>query len=279
MDVVQVLEVLKAETGRPFRLLGPAGGGESGSTYVVSEGNRKWVLKIAGPEAADGWDARRSAVEELRARGYPAPAFEAIGSTDGSSWLIEEYLEGSPGSVALGVPVVQAVALNSLQADLRVPVAKSFWENVVGVAVRGGAGYCEVASLRAYSATTSELASDLLGILTEAGELPSGDAVHYDFSPANMLLSGGRISGVIDVEALLYGDRAFDLVTLLYYTRGVEAREHIRKTVLDLTSLAAARVYMAHIVLRQTDWSIRHHDDATVERWLSGAHENLRLFS
>ncbi|MFJ4856421.1 phosphotransferase [Streptomyces sp. NPDC088730] len=45
--------------------------------------------------------------------------------------------------------------------------------------------------------------------------LPSGDLVHGDFRPGNILCHADRISGVIDIEALGSGTRVFDYATLL----------------------------------------------------------------
>ena len=35
------------------------------------------------------------------------------------------------------------------------------------------------------------------------------------------------------------------------------------------------RAYWAHLSLRQVDWSIRHHDAATVDRWLTVAESGM----
>jgi aminoglycoside phosphotransferase (APT) family kinase protein len=48
-------------------------------------------------------------------------------------------------------------------------------------------------------------------------ELPTGDLVHGDLNPDNVLLDGDRISALIDVEAVGRGSRMHDLATLLVY--------------------------------------------------------------
>ena len=45
--------------------------------------------------------------------------------------------------------------------------------------------------------------------------LPTGDLVHGDFRPGNILFHANHVSGVIDIEALGSGTRAFDYATLL----------------------------------------------------------------
>jgi len=54
---------------------------------------------------------------------------------------------------------------------------------------------------------------------TAASDNPSrpGDIVHWDFNPANILIEGDRITGVIDWEGMRIGAASFDLVTLLFY--------------------------------------------------------------
>jgi Ser/Thr protein kinase RdoA (MazF antagonist) len=41
-----------------------------------------------------------------------------------------------------------------------------------------------------------------------AAALPAGDLVHGDFGPQNVLVDGGRIAAVIDLEAAGCGTRA-----------------------------------------------------------------------
>ena len=58
------------------------------------------------------------------------------------------------------------------------------------------------------------------------------------------------------------GDRAFDLATLLFYCYDHDGvRERLRGRLLELASPAATRAYLAHLVLRQVDWSLRFHPD------------------
>jgi aminoglycoside phosphotransferase (APT) family kinase protein len=45
--------------------------------------------------------------------------------------------------------------------------------------------------------------------------LPTGDFVHGDFTPRNMLFGRGRLAAVIDLEGFGRGTRVIDLVALL----------------------------------------------------------------
>jgi hypothetical protein len=96
--------------------------------------------------------------------------------------------------------------------------------------------------------------------------IPDGeDFVHYDFHSANLLSDGAAITGVIGINPqILAGDRAFDLATFLfYYYDHDEIRGMLRARLLDLAGPRAASAYLAHMVLRQVDWSLRYHPTAT----------------
>lgn len=100
-------------------------------------------------------------------------------------------------------------------------------------------------------------------------EPTTDDIVHLDFTPANVLLDEGRISGVIDWYGECAGDRAFDLVTLLFYAvEQPELRTLLLPEVLARTSEGALRLYLAHLIVRQLDWSIRFHAPEVAAYWL-----------
>lgn len=69
---------------------------------------------------------------------------------------------------------------------------------------------------------------------------------------------------MIDVNPLvLAGDRAFDLATLLFYRYDhEEIRGRLSARLLELAGRPAMRAYLAHMVLRQVDWSLRFHPAA-----------------
>lgn len=73
---------------------------------------------------------------------------------------------------------------------------------------------------------------------------------------------------MIDINPpVLAGDRAFDLATLLFYHYDHDQiRDLLRARLLDLAGPRAAAAYLAHMVLRQVDWSLRHHPAAPTTR-------------
>jgi hypothetical protein len=65
----------------------------------------------------------------------------------------------------------------------------------------------------------------------------------------------------------VHGDRAFDLATLAFYVYDAgELRRPILARLSSLASWAAVRAYLAHMVLRQVEWSVRHYPRALATR-------------
>jgi Phosphotransferase enzyme family len=92
------------------------------------------------------------------------------------------------------------------------------------------------------------------------------DVVHMDFHTASMLAIDRRITGVIDWEGSTSGDAAFDLVTQALYAP--DLRTELLDAARARTDPHALPLYAAHMVLRQVDWSLRHHNAAQVRRYL-----------
>ena len=73
---------------------------------------------------------------------------------------------------------------------------------------------------------------------------------------------------MIDVNPpLLAGDRAFDLATLLFYDYDHDdLRTRLRARLLHLAGPRPSSAYLAHMVLRQVDWSVRYHPASAATR-------------
>jgi Ser/Thr protein kinase RdoA (MazF antagonist) len=268
--------MLRDQVGLDLASLVPAHGGESGSTYLATDsaGTRS-VLKVSrnpGGDADGQLRALGDVVTRLRARGYPAARLQASGQVDGLAFWLQECLPGTvlerradlADSAALSGLLPELLRLNDAQAGLG-SGAYRLSELIITTLTVGGEGYCVHATLEERPDTR-----DLLGALRRtAGRcLPAipecDDYVHYDFTLANLLTDGSGITGVIDINPPpLTGDRAFDLVTLLFYLYDrADIRDRLRARAMELTGDRAVRAYLAHMVLRQVDWSLRHHPRA-----------------
>ena len=270
---------MREQAGLDLVSLRPAGG-ESGAAFWARErGGATWMLKIApGPAAgaADSLDALRAVTGRLRDRGYPAPRVRATGQAAGSAFWITERLPGRVLSGAGGTPGYAAVSrllpelfrLNDAQAGLGAG-GSAFRDLITRTLVTGGDGYCLHSTLAARPDTR-----ELLAALRRIGEIcgpavpPGADFTHFDFQFMNLLSDGQAITGVVDVNPpLVHGDRAFDLATLAFYVYDAsELRRPILARLSSLASRAAVRAYLAHMVLRQVEWSVRHYPAAPATR-------------
>ena len=151
------------------------------------------------------------------------------------------------------------------------------WPRVVASSVLSGArSYLRLATLRDHSDRSRELLSRCQeAVLRFVDRVPEMEAiVHWDFTPDNVLVRDGRVSGVIDWEGVRAGDPAFDLVTLAFYAPDTPLLED------ELSGLDSGlrAVYQAHLCVRQAEWSLRRHDEAPGERMLAYALEVAASF-
>lgn len=283
LSAEQVRHIIREQAGLDLPIVSPAGDGQSAAAFWVTDASgQTGLLKIApGPGAA--------AVSYLRAlddvlgrrdRAYPAARFQAIGATAEFGFWIQERLPGRSLGLDYGEPDYDGISrllpdlfrLNDAQAWLGDGSAD--WAALISRTLAdGGDGYCLHATLDASPDTR-----DLLAALRRVGDsccpaIPAAaDFVHFDFHFENLLHSadpaGDAITGVIDINPpLLAGDRAFDLATLLFYVYDHEGlRRRIGGQLLELAGSRVARAYLAHMVLRQVDWSVRNYPRATATR-------------
>ena len=268
--------LVRQQSGLDFAALTPARGGESRTAFWATDrAGTVSVLKImpgAGPEAVSQLRALDRVLARLGDRGYPAPRFHAVGHAAGLVFWVQQRLPGSvvdhgrgrPDGAALARLLPELLRLNDAQVGLG--TGTGGWPDLITrTLTSGGDGYCLHSTLQARPDTRG-----LLRVLRRIGDtcgpaIPAaGDFVHYDFTLANLLTDGAAITGVIDINPpVLAGDRAFDLATLLFYLYDHDdIRDLLRARLLELAGPQAARAYLAHMVLRQVDWSLRHHPAA-----------------
>ncbi len=139
-----------------------------------------------------------------------------------------------------------------------------------------GPGFCLHAPLQQYDRRTARLLDKIHEIARDTPASDGNDLVHLDYHPGNTLVDAGKVTGVIDWDGAARGDRRLDLITLRFDLAG--RAPHLPGPLderLSRLDPALRRAYWAHMSLRQVDWSIRHHDAATVDRWLSIAESGL----
>jgi hypothetical protein len=254
-----------------FRDAGAYEGGEFGARRVVDDEGRAYVYKQQPPGLAP------QTTEALRAVGYPAPRYIAWGE----DWHLQEELPGTPdrGWGAPGPAVLaQLLELNELQGGRAVDDDRSWPASITESVTLGMPEYAQVGILGRHSDASREL----LALCRRAVERYADslqtrdDVVHWDFTRDNVLVDGDRLTGVIDWGGTRSGDRLFDLATLVYYARG--EMPEVERYVVERIGRGGLAVYLSHIIVRQTDWSLRFHGLDTGEQVLTYGLELARAF-
>ncbi|GAB2572117.1 hypothetical protein Aab01nite_03630 [Paractinoplanes abujensis] len=269
LDAALILERIAEITGVRLVLEGPAPGGEAGAAYVRWPDGRRSVL-------TEGRSRSGPLADRARRAGVPTARHELAAHVDGRRVIVQQRLPGRPPRTT-GLPLVrQMIALNDrlagLLADEPAPQPAELHLTT------DGPGFCLHQPLAGHSPRTAALLTRIHDIGAAGTVMAGDDLVHHDFHPGNVLVDDhGRITGLIDWDGATRGDRLFDLVTLRFVLTGshpallgpIDER---------LTTMPAHRynAYWAHMSLRMVDWSIRHHDTATVDHWLTVAESGLR---
>ena len=263
LDAPHVIDRIAEITGVRLVLEGRAPGGEVGAAYVRWPDGRRSVL-------TEGRSRTGPLVDKARAAGVPTARQELSAHVDGIRVIVQQRLPGSPPHTVDAALVRQMLAVNDrlagLLADAPAPKPTDLHLTT------DGPGFCLHQPLAEYDARTARLLEHVHEVGAEGSAMIGDDLVHLDFHPGNMLVDGGRLTGVVDWDGATRGDRHFDLVTLRFWLTGHDPR----LTAPIDERLAAVperrrRAYWAHMSLRQVDWSIRHHDAAAVAHWLGVA--------
>jgi hypothetical protein len=62
----------------------------------------------------------------------------------------------------------------------------------------------------------------------------------------------------------------FDVATMLFYSYADPAvRSQLWQTIQEQSGPEGGAVYLAHLIHRQVDWSIRYHTAEAIEHWLA----------
>jgi len=269
--VIEV-EELNARHGTEFELVGAYEGGEVGAMRLVDREGRRFVLK----QQPAGLAGRTT--QALRSLGYPAPLYVV----EGSAYQVQEELPGRPAGgwgVAEQRVMARLLELNELQAGTAVDGDTSWPATIVESVTAGFSEFCVVGTLERHSDASRDLLRLCRDVVDrQAVNLTSNrDVVHMDFTLANVLVEDGVVTGVIDWGGTRTGDRLFDLATLVYYARG-EAPE-LEEYVVERIGRSGLSVYLAHMAVRQSDWSLRHHGTDAGDSAVEYSLELMRSFA
>ena len=94
---------------------------------------------------------------------------------------------------------------------------------------------------------------------------------------ANVLVSGERVSGIVDWDAAGCGDRCLDLSKLLFCCYDQPALHELLSTgIRALSGQHGLALYLGYNILAQLDWSIHHHTPAMIEEGVEKSHRILQ---
>jgi aminoglycoside phosphotransferase len=276
----ELLQEVNARHQTTFALGKRYEAGEQGAFVIVDQKGRRGVLKwTPDSKAIDKLEQARAVTARLRERGYPAPRYLYVDEALSGTYSIQHAIEGSPiplDEIAEYIP--HLLKLNALQVGQALPGLPDWHREVVNTVLFGGDGYCLHSSLQHYTPATATLLTDLQQIVSVHRDAPhrTHDIVHSDFQHANILVHNSQIVGVVDWDAVHAGDCAFDIATLLFYSNDDHTVcEQLWHSALERANIELLSVYLAHLILRQVDWSLRHHDQSTIDHYLNRSNKIL----
>jgi aminoglycoside phosphotransferase (APT) family kinase protein len=285
-DTVAVLEEANTALGGTYVLARPLPGGfQSGAWLIEDDTGRQAVLKWT-PDRRWAEQIQRAsrAVALVRRRGYPTPAWLAVGVTgSGSGYQVQEYAPGRPREYLTEDTARRAVDVLELQRDLDPDRERSWSEYVTSkLSDEWTSVISEVSATGAAGAELTGHASRLLSRY-ELPVFPQADLVHGDFRLGNLLFDEDAVSGVIDIEALGSGTRVFDYATLLDDGRADDAAVQLLVDAGSDVAGPAVLVYcLVHVFLDLARFMHRSQLPAVIQqadRRIASLSTRLRLVS
>jgi hypothetical protein len=276
----EVLDDVASVVEAEVTLLGRLPGGDHvGAMRVQLAGRAHAVLKAvprAHPNHLDETLRAQRVVEHMRRRGYPTPAWLAVGATATHVWHLMDFVDAAPVPELTPSIVEQLMEIIELQAG-QASEPYDHWSYAWRVATGqesavAGLDFNEtpeqsllrqsVAGLSGYSSVVSALVERLRLVCADVPP-PRGapDMVHADLIPGNVLVRDGAVVAVVDIGNAGSGTRAIDLNTLQWHTFQDRLLDGVRRRlwtrILDLVGWEGAAVLAATRILLQLEWPIR----------------------
>ncbi|MGW5360150.1 phosphotransferase [Actinopolymorpha pittospori] len=190
---------------------------QGGAWHVADPTGRPAILKWSHPSAPSKVYEVAEVIRRVRADGYPTPAWLAAGVTrDGVSYHVQEFVAGTASTPLTPPKVELLLGVLDRQAGLD-PALTHDWSRRVETMALEDPPDGPRRVVQQLGARGQGLLDHFDRLLAGLGtvNLPTSDLVHGDFNSCNILLRDGAVSGVIDVEAVGRGTRAFDHASLL----------------------------------------------------------------
>jgi aminoglycoside phosphotransferase (APT) family kinase protein len=241
-----------------FELGASLGGYSEGAWFATAADGAPVVLKWSPGEAmVDRYAALLPALDELRARGVPAPEYLHVSGFDGGTLSAQRFLPGrSQGnwSPAIIDAVARCIAAKAGVAGPPPAAEPPTWGAfVVRVLTDGQDAWETHEPLRTAGPRSAAVLDrvETLGAAADPGWFPDDGLVHLDLHTDNVLIDDGKLSGVIDWEGACAGDHRFDLVAFAF---DLDGRDQPIWDLVDAAGfeLRTLRAYVALLTLKCT---------------------------
>ncbi|HYD08943.1 MAG TPA: aminoglycoside phosphotransferase family protein [Acidimicrobiales bacterium] len=250
-------------------------GGESGGAWHGTLDGEPVIVKRGEAEARPRVAAVAALLDRLRARGVPTPSYTLLDDDDGELVFVQTVLPGRTDDVPTPALVEDVLRVSELLGDVPdVPMIRDVdWPVLLHRTLTiGEDGWCQHEPMRHHSDRTRRLLDRVLahGDALDLTAVPTTDVVHLDLHHHNVLVGDDdRLTGIIDWDGVLPGDRWFDVV---YFAMSAEAWVPSSAVLQPLYAAAEAHVvpallgaYVAHVALRHVEWQLTHHTAADAE--------------
>lgn len=222
--IARLLAEVNQAHGTSYQLDRPLAGGWQSGAYLLTSQSGPAVLKWSpDPSWAEQIGRAARSVARIRSRGYPTPAWLAVrvGSA-GYGYQIQELVPGGTRDQLTTSMAASLIEVLELQAGLDPDPDRSWSVHLADwYATRWAVTMAAVEGTGPGGRSLVEATNTLLARF-DAPSFPTQDLVHGDFRLGNVLFDGEKVSGVVDIEALGSGSRAFDYATLLDHPEASE---------------------------------------------------------
>jgi aminoglycoside phosphotransferase len=295
----EVLDDVASAVGAEVALLSRLTGGVNGGAVRVQlAGSADAVLKavpLAHPDHLDETLRAQRVVEHMRRRGYPTPAWLAVGATATHVWHLMDFVDAAPASELTPSLIEQLMEIIELQAG-QASEPYDHWSYAWRVATgRDSATAGQVLdeapehsqlrqSISRLSGHSSEVSALVERLRLLCADVPpprdAPDMVHADLAtPGNILVRDGAVVAVVDIGNAGSGTRAIDLNALVWYTFQDPLLDDVRRRlwtrILDLVGWDGAAVLTAAHILHMLEIPVRHGHHGVVPDVVERGHRAL----